>query len=190
MTAAANPVLRKALFLDRDGVINLDHGYVYRPEQIEFCAGIFDLVRHARGLGYAVVVVTNQSGIARGLYTEDDFARLSAWMLDCFAQQGAPLDRIYHCPDHPTEGLGAHRRESPLRKPNPGMLLLAAQELCLALADSVMVGDKATDIKAGIRAGVGCTVLVDFSARPGSGTQMPRADLVVHALADIHPCLG
>ena len=174
---------RKALFLDRDGVINVDHGYVHRTDQVEFCAGIFDVVQRARGLGYAVVVVTNQAGIGRNLYTEADFERLSAWMSAEFAGRGAPIDRFYHCPFHPEHGVGEYRRDSPLRKPNPGMLLLAAEELNLALADSVMVGDKGSDILAGQRAGVARTIRV---GRPGARDDIAaQADIVVDAVSDI-----
>lgn len=183
MTLDAGPALRKALFLDRDGVINVDHGYVHLPEQVEFCAGIFELVRRARALGYAVVVVTNQAGIGRGLYTEADLDRLTAWMSAEFARRDAPIDRFYHCPCHPEHGVGAYRRESPMRKPNPGMLLLAAQELNLALTESVMVGDKGSDILAGQRAGVARTIRV---GRPGTEDDMPvQADIAVDAVADV-----
>ena len=115
--------MRAALFLDRDGVINEDHGYVYRKEDVVFVEGIFDLCRAARARGMAIVVITNQAGIGRGYYTEADFRALSAWMLDEFARRGAPIDRIYHCPDHPEHGLGDYKRDSFDRKPNPGMIL-------------------------------------------------------------------
>lgn len=181
---------RKALFLDRDGVINVDHGYVHLAEDVEFREGIFELVRAARELGYAVVVVTNQAGIGRGYYTEEDFQRLSAWMLSVFAAEGAAIDRIYHCPDHPEHGIGVHRRESAFRKPQPGMLLQARAELGLCLADSVMVGDKDSDIEAGRRAGVRRTVLVTGTeAEAESARAEARADLVVSSLHAIVPHL-
>lgn len=176
----------KALFLDRDGVINVDHGYVYRAEQVEFRAGIFELVRQARALGYRVVVVTNQAGIGRGYYTEDDFQRLSAWMLAEFEARGAPLDRIYHCPDHPEFGIGEYRRESTHRKPAPGMLLQARDELGLSLEQSVMVGDKESDIEAGLRAGLRCNILVTESETAAEVVrQHSRADFVVAALVAV-----
>lgn len=174
---------RKAVFLDRDGVVNIDHGYVHRIDQFEFLDGIFDLVRQARALGYAVVIVTNQAGIGRGLYTEQDYQVLTAWMQAEFVHQGAPIDRVYHCPDHPEQGLGDYRRDSPLRKPNPGMLLLAAQELNLALAESVMVGDRGSDIVAGQRAGVARTIRV---GRAVAHDDIPAvADTVVDAVIDV-----
>lgn len=173
----------KALFLDRDGVINLDHGYVHRIEQVEFRDGIFELVRAAKLRGYAVVVVTNQAGIGRGFYTEDDFQRLTAWMLTEFEGRDASIDRIYHCPDHPEFGVGAYRRESMFRKPGPGMLLKAATDLGLTLPDSVMVGDTESDIEAGIRAGLRCNVLViESGADFELARQRTRADVVVSSL--------
>jgi D-glycero-D-manno-heptose 1,7-bisphosphate phosphatase len=145
----------RALFLDRDGVINVDRHYVHRVEDFEFVPGIFDLCAHAQAAGYRLVVVTNQAGIARGYYTEADFQSLTRWMLDTFARRSVVIDRVYHCPHHPTAGLGAYRRESFDRKPNPGMLLRARDELGLDLARSAFVGDKESDMEAGRRAGVG-----------------------------------
>ena len=173
---------RKALFLDRDGVINVDHGYVHRPEQLEFCPGIFELVAHARAASFAVVVVTNQAGIGRGYYTEQDFEHLTAWMLGEFERRGATIDRVYFCPDHPEHGLGQYRRDTPMRKPGPGMLLQAATELNINLALSIMVGDHETDITAGKRAGVGRTILL---AHEGTQGRLTQADVVVDSLAAI-----
>jgi len=95
---------RPALFLDRDGVINIDHGHVHRIENFEFIPGVFDLVRRANDKGWMVIVVTNQAGIAKGYYTEEAFQILSAWMIDQFQMNGARLDKIYHCPHHPEFG--------------------------------------------------------------------------------------
>jgi D-glycero-D-manno-heptose 1,7-bisphosphate phosphatase len=145
----------RALFLDRDGVINVDRHYVHRVEDFEFVPGIFELCADAQASGYRLVVVTNQAGIARGYYTEADFQRLTQWMVDAFARRSVVLDRVYHCPYHPTAGLGDYRRESFDRKPNPGMLLRARDELGLDMARSAFVGDKDSDMEAGRRAGVG-----------------------------------
>jgi D-glycero-D-manno-heptose 1,7-bisphosphate phosphatase len=147
--------LRRALFLDRDGVVNEDLGFVHRIEDFHFRPGIFELCRAARARGMALVVATNQSGIGRGLYSEGDFAALTAWMCDRFAEAGAPLDRVEHCPD-----VWPSRR----RKPGPGMLLDAAAALGLDLAASVMVGDRMTDMCAAGAAGLGMRLLF-----PGSG---------------------
>ena len=143
------------MFLDRDGVINIDHGYVCKAENFYFIEGIFELVANANAFGYIVVVVTNQAGIGRGYYSEADFYALTTWMRAQFVIRGARIDAVYFCPDHPEHGLGDYRRESVFRKPAPGMLLKAAEELSLDLSRSVFVGDKDSDIKAGVAAGVG-----------------------------------
>jgi D-glycero-D-manno-heptose 1,7-bisphosphate phosphatase len=165
-----------ALFLDRDGVVNVDHGYVHRAEQFEFMPGIFELVQTARQQGLRVVVVTNQSGIGRGLYTEDDFAQLTAWMLQRFAAEGAAIDRVEHCPSHPVHGLGAHRVDSPRRKPGPGMLLAARDALQLDMPGSLMLGDKRDDLLAGQAAGVGLNLLL--AATAPAEPLPPRAERV------------
>lgn len=145
---------RPALFLDRDGVINVDHGYVYRPENFEFIPGIFDLVRMANESEYRVVVVTNQAGIGRGYYSEAQFHALMEWMRARFVEQGARIDAVYFCPFHPDHGVGLYKRESEFRKPGPGMLLQAGLECDLAFEASVMVGDKLSDMQAAEAAGV------------------------------------
>lgn len=149
----------RALLLDRDGVINVDHGYVHSPEKFEFIEGIFDLARAAHAQQYKLVVITNQAGIARGFYSEQQFHEMSAWMCNQFVSQGAPISRIYFSPFHPTEGLGVYKRDDVSRKPRPGMVLQAKHELNLDLESSILIGDKASDIQAGISAGVGCNIL-------------------------------
>src|SRR5262245_454089 len=122
---------RSALFLDRDGVINIDRAYVHRREDFTFQEGIFELCRAAQELGYLLIVVTNQAGIARGYYTEADFANLTAWMRGEFAARDICIAGVYYCPYHPTEGIGAYRQDSPDRKPNPGMLYRARADFGL-----------------------------------------------------------
>ena len=143
-----NPPISKALFLDRDGVINHETNYLYRIADVRWIDGIFSLARTAAELGYHLVIVTNQAGIARGLYTEADFQTLTLWMRDQFAAQGAPLSAVYHCPYHPEHGIGDYRRDHEDRKPNPGMLLRAARDLNLDLAASILIGDRCSDIAA------------------------------------------
>jgi D-glycero-D-manno-heptose 1,7-bisphosphate phosphatase len=148
-------MLRPALFLDRDGVINEDANYVHRPDQVVFLDGIFDLVREANRLTIPVIVVTNQAGIGRGFYTEDQFYALMDWMRNQFVANGARLDAVYFSPFHAEHGIGAYRRESDCRKPGPGMLLRAAREWSIDLGSSVILGDKPSDMAAGVAAGVG-----------------------------------
>lgn len=149
----------RALFLDRDGVINIDRDYVHRREQVEFIDGIFELCRHARALGYLIFVITNQAGIGRGYYTEQDFLKLTHWMNRVFNAEGIVIDKTYFCPFHPEFGIGKYKMDSPFRKPRPGMILQASKEFGVDLAKSVLIGDKETDIQAGISAGVGTNLL-------------------------------
>src|ERR1700693_5115463 len=152
------PAETKALFLDRDGVINVDKNYVWRIEDFEFLPGIFELCRAAQTVGLLPIVVTNQAGIGRGYYTEQDFLTLTEWMLGEFRARGIGIGCVYHCPYPPTEGIGDFGRASPARKPNPGMILRAKDDLGLDLSQSVLVGDKDSDIDAGRAAGVGYNV--------------------------------
>jgi D-glycero-D-manno-heptose 1,7-bisphosphate phosphatase len=157
-------VVPRALFLDRDGVINIDHGYVHRPDQCEFVEGIFDMVRAFTQRDYLPVIVTNQAGIGRGLYGEDDFQAFMTWMRNEFRKQEVPIAAVYHCPDHPTAGIGVYRRENDWRKPGPGMMLQAAKDLDLDLTASWCVGDKMSDMDAARTAGTGTCVLYDTGA--------------------------
>lgn len=151
---AAWPAPRRALFLDRDGVINLDHGYVHSAARTDFLPGIFDLVRTARAAGFAPVVVTNQAGIARGLYDEATFLEYTAWVHAQFRAHDAPLFATYYCPHHPTAGIGDARRDCTCRKPQPGMLLAAALHLDIDLPASRLLGDTQKDLDAAHAAGV------------------------------------
>jgi D-glycero-D-manno-heptose 1,7-bisphosphate phosphatase len=146
--------LRPGLFLDRDGVINVDTNFLYRAEECRLIDGIADLIRTANLLGYVTCVVTNQSGIGRGLYSEADFKLLTNHISAELLQRDARLDATYFCPDHPVHGIGQYQRESEDRKPRPGMLLRAAAEHGIDLARSVLVGDRCTDLEAGNAAGV------------------------------------
>jgi D-glycero-D-manno-heptose 1,7-bisphosphate phosphatase len=163
MTVAAGS--RRAAFLDRDGVINIDRGYVYRKEDFEFVPGTLEGARRLHDAGFLLVVTSNQSGIGRGLYSEGDFATLTAWMKQRFLESGAPLAGVYYCPHHPTEATGIYRRECGCRKPAPGMLLTAARELGIDLAASIMFGDKLSDLEAARAAGVPVRVLLGTDSR-------------------------
>ncbi len=142
---ARNP----ALFLDRDGVINVEKNYLYRIEDFEFIDGIFELCRYFQAKGYKVVVVTNQSGICRGYYSEEDFTKLTKWMEREFAKEGVRIAKTYHCPHHP-DFTGS----CACRKPEPGMFLKAKEEFDIDMENSVMIGDKPSDLEAAKRAGI------------------------------------
>jgi D-glycero-D-manno-heptose 1,7-bisphosphate phosphatase len=177
---------RPGLLLDRDGVINHDSGYLHRVAECRFVDGIFDLARAFAARGFAIVIATNQSGIGRGYFGEAEFAELMGWMKEAFAREGIPISGVYHCPDHPTAGLGAYRRENPWRKPGPGMFLQAAADLGLDLGRSWCVGDQASAGAAGRAAGVGTLVLYDPLApaprREGDVWVVPRLAAAVALL--------
>lgn len=149
----------RALFLDRDGVINVNHGYVHTPDKTDWIDGIFDLAASARTAGFVLVVVTNQAGIGRGYYTDAQFREYTRWMHGVFSERGVPLLATYYCPDHPEAVSPEYRRDSGCRKPQPGMLLAAARDWDIDLSASVLVGDQPGDIEAALRAGVGARFL-------------------------------
>ena len=152
--------MQKALFLDRDGVINIEKEYLYKREDFEFIEGIFDLCRCFQSQDYLIIVVTNQSGIARSYYSEEDFLKLSDWMEKEFLKQGVKIAKIYHCPHHPD-----FSGECECRKPKPGMLLEAKNEFSIDMQHSVMVGDSERDIEAALNAGVCETYLLDAASQ-------------------------
>ncbi|GAC1425283.1 MAG: D-glycero-beta-D-manno-heptose 1,7-bisphosphate 7-phosphatase [Acidobacteriaceae bacterium] len=137
-----------ALFLDRDGVVNREVGYLIHREDVEWMPGIFSLCHTAKHLGYRIVIVTNQAGIARGLYTEQQYHELMNWMRSEFHLEGITFDGVYHSPYHPVHGIGEYKREHEDRKPGAGMLRRAAHDLHLDLTRSVLIGDRCTDMMA------------------------------------------
>jgi D-glycero-D-manno-heptose 1,7-bisphosphate phosphatase len=184
---------KRALFLDRDGVINVERGYVHRREDFQFQEGIFELCQAAQSLGYLLVVVTNQAGIARGYYTEADFLELTTWMRRQFAERQIRIADVYYCPYHPVDGIGAYKYDSPDRKPRPGMLYRARADLKLDLASSILIGDRSSDIEAARTAGVGSSILL-WSGRAAMEVQSEECH-VLRSLDDIRhrffsPALG
>ena len=150
---------KRAVFLDRDGVINVNHGYVHDVKSFKFVDGIFEVARAAHDCGYALIVVTNQSGIGRGYYSEKQFNQLTDWMCNEFLNAGAPIEKVYFSPFHPTAGLGTYKKDDVSRKPRPGMIHQAQREMNLNLESSILIGDKVSDIQAGVAAGVGLNIL-------------------------------
>ena len=148
-------VLTKAVFLDRDGVINEDTGYVSKPIDFHFIDGIFEFCRVAKANDYLLIVITNQAGIAKGYFTEKDFLELTEWMLEEFLKHGVQIDKVYYCPYHPDGCIDEYKKDSYERKPNPGMILKARDDFNIDLSTSILIGDKDSDIEAGIIAGVG-----------------------------------
>jgi rfaE bifunctional protein nucleotidyltransferase chain/domain len=177
--------LRKAAFLDRDGVINLDRAYVHSWEEFEFVPGAVEAMKALKDAGYALVVVTNQSGIARGKYTEAQYQALTAQMKAALAQAGAAVDAVYHCPHHPGGQVAEFARECDCRKPEPGMILRAVKELGLDLAQSFLVGDKPSDIEAARKAGVAKAYIVASDNEESTG-DLAGADA---SYADLQACV-
>lgn len=151
----------KALFLDRDGVINVDKNYVHKIEDFEFTEGIFEVLKHFQALGYLLIIITNQAGIGRGYYTESQFFTLTNWMINEFKKRGITISKVYYSPYHPQFGIGIYKKDSFCRKPKPGMILIAQKEFNIDLSQSILVGDKETDIEAGINAGIPVNILVN-----------------------------
>ncbi|WP_375753078.1 D-glycero-beta-D-manno-heptose 1,7-bisphosphate 7-phosphatase [Vibrio sp. HN007] len=151
---------KPAVFLDRDGVINVDHGYVHDEHDFEFIDGVFEAAKKFQDMGYLLVMVTNQAGIARGYYDEDRFLSLTQWMDWNFVDHGVEFDGFYYCPHHPENGKGDYLQDCECRKPKPGMFNSARDYLKIDMANSVMVGDKAEDMMAAEAAGVGTKILV------------------------------
>ena len=144
--------MSKALFLDRDGIINEDFGYVFEPEQFVFKTEIFPLIKKFRQAGYKVFIVTNQSGIAREYYSAEDFIVLTQWMLTELNSLEASVDDVYYCPHHPVAGKTELTMTCMCRKPQPGMFFRAAEEYNINLHESIMIGDKQSDMEAAIAA--------------------------------------
>ncbi|BEO82132.1 D-glycero-beta-D-manno-heptose-1,7-bisphosphate 7-phosphatase [Serratia marcescens] len=173
-----------AIFLDRDGTINVDHGYVHEIDNFHFIDGAIDACRELKKMGFALVMVTNQSGIARGKFSEDQFMYLTEWMDWSLADRDVDFDGIYFCPHHPEAVIEEYRQVCDCRKPQPGMLLQAQQELNIDMAASYMVGDKPEDMQAAIAAGVGTKVLVR-TGKPVTEQGEKLADWVLNSLADL-----
>lgn len=141
--------MNRALFLDRDGVVNKEKNYLYKIEDFEFIDGIFETCRYFQNKGYMIVIITNQAGIARGKYTEKDLKILNKWMIQEFENENIKISRVYHCPHHPD-----FTGECECRKPKAKMILDAQKDLNIDLKNSILVGDKNSDIEAGIKAGI------------------------------------
>lgn len=166
--------MNKALFLDRDGVVNVEKNYLHKIEDFELMEGILDVCRVYQERGYLIIIVTNQSGISRGYYTEDDFALLSRWMVEYFKNSGVTITHIYHCPHH--ESIDG---SCECRKPSPGMFLSAQKEYDFDMGASVMIGDNERDIEASLKAGVGHNILLSSEATRS------QADRIIHSLVEL-----
>ena len=180
-----NKILSKpAVFLDRDGVINVDHGYVHDEHDFEYIDGVFEAAKAFKDMGYLLVLVTNQSGIARGMFSEDRFLSLTQWMDWNFVDNGVELDGIYYCPHHAEHGIGDYKQDCECRKPKPGMFISARDFLKIDMANSVMIGDKAEDMMAAEAARVGTKVLVR-TGKPITEKGEALASVVLDSIKDV-----
>lgn len=144
---------KKALFLDRDGIINIDYGHVHKKENFEFVDGIFELCKYFQKNNYLIFIITNQAGIGKGYYKEEDFNSLTSWMISEFSKNGIVIEDVFYCPHHPND-------KCLCRKPSPKMLLDIQNKYKISLKKSILIGDKLTDVEAGERAGVSELVLI------------------------------
>lgn len=165
--------MNKACFFDRDGVLIEEMHYLSDPENVRLCDGAADAIRMMRTAGYKIVVVSNQSGVARGYFSEDDLARVEQRVQELLRAQDAAPDRTYYCVHHPKGERAEYRGDCDCRKPKPGMLLRAATELGLDLRQSLLIGDKRSDLEAGFHAGCRAAALV----RTGHGADQNIFDL-------------
>lgn len=182
--------MRPAVFLDRDGTINVDHGFVHRPEDLELIEGAAQSIARLNRADFHVIVVTNQSGVARGLFTETDVERFHLEIEARLRAAGGHIDRWYYCPFHPTDGIGAYRCESRLRKPDIGMFERACGDFDIDVTRSWMIGDKLEDMVFARRCGLrGVLVKTGHGARVLQEHREPAwfsvADSIVHAVASI-----
>ncbi len=177
-------LVKPAVFLDRDGVINVDHGYVHDEHDFEYIDGVFEATKQLQEMGYLLVLVTNQSGIARGLFSEDRFLSLTQWMDWNFVDNGVDFDGFYYCPHHSVSGIGDYKQDCECRKPKPGMFISARDFLKIDMEKSVMVGDKAEDMMAAQSAGVGTRVLVR-TGKPVTNKGESLASVVLDSIKDV-----
>jgi len=148
-----------AVFLDRDGTINEEVGYLDDLAKLKIIPTAFDAIRLLNAAGLKTVVITNQSGVARGIFSEEFVKRTHAYLREMLEKQNAVIDRFYYCPHHPTEGIGPYRQICACRKPAAGMLLQAAEDLDIDLSRSYIVGDRYNDMEAGKNVGAKCILV-------------------------------
>ncbi len=173
-----------AIFLDRDGTINVDHGYVHQIDDFQFIDGSIEAMQRLKQQGFSLVVVTNQSGIARGRFTEAQFMALTEWMDWSLADRGVELDGIYYCPHHPEGQISELAITCDCRKPQPGMFFSAQQQLGIDLSASWMVGDRLEDMQSARAAGIGHCILVR-SGQPFTAEAEAAADAILESLAEL-----
>ena len=175
--------MERAVFLDRDGTIIEDVGYLDDCSRIKFLPGAVEFIRLLNKSGYKVIVVTNQAGVAKGYFSEEKLQEINARLLAIISGLGAHINKIYYCPHHIEGTVEEYKKECSWRKPNPGMIKEAAREYDLDMANSFMIGDKISDIEAGYRAGCR-TILLTGQGRADAAWDVTKADHVAASLYD------
>jgi D-glycero-D-manno-heptose 1,7-bisphosphate phosphatase len=178
-------VSRRAAFIDRDGVINEERGFVHKIEDFVFLRGAIEALQQLKAAGYLIAVITNQSGIARGLYTEEDYRKLTGHMQARLEAQGVTLDAVEYCPHLPDAVEPSYRLDGDCRKPRPGMIERARRYLGADVGESILVGDRVSDVEAGRRAGVGRCFLV----RSGCALDALAGPLADGLYSDLAACV-
>ncbi|ACS98443.1 D-glycero-beta-D-manno-heptose 1,7-bisphosphate 7-phosphatase [Aggregatibacter aphrophilus] len=176
--------MNKAVFLDRDGTLNIDYGYVHKIDDFHFIEGSIEALKKLKEMGYLLVLVTNQSGIARGYFSEQEFLQLTEWMDWSLADRDVDLDGIYYCPHHPEAKLAEFKQDCDCRKPKSGMLLQAIEELNIDPARSIMIGDKIEDLFAGQGAKIRTNILVR-TGKELTAKGEDKADYILDSIADL-----
>ncbi|WP_392564892.1 D-glycero-beta-D-manno-heptose 1,7-bisphosphate 7-phosphatase [Orbus wheelerorum] len=170
--------MKPAIFLDRDGTINIDYNYVHKIDDFHFIDGVIEAMAELKKMGYLLVITTNQSGIARKIFSQEQFDTLTQWMDWSLIDRGVEIDGVYYCPHDPIDS------DCECRKPKPGMIFTAQKDLDIDIANSYMVGDRVSDLVSGKNAGVKKTVLV----RTGDAVTIEaekEADWIIDSLADL-----
>ncbi len=160
----------KAIFLDRDGVLNLDPGFLHKREDLEFYPDVIDGLIELTKMVFKLIIVTNQAGIARGIYSEDTYKKFEKEFIDelnILSNNKITIDAVYYCPHHPTEGVGKYKQNCECRKPNSGMLRTSQKDFNLDLTKSFIIGDRRSDIQAGKN--VGCKTILVQTGHAGQG---------------------
>lgn len=156
-------ILKPAVFLDRDGTINVEKNYLYRIEEFEYKPGVIEGLKKLDDMGFILVIITNQSGIARGIYTEEDFRKLNGWMLVDLEDKGVKISGVYHCPHHPRGRVPEYAVRCRCRKPSTGLFWRAQKELQIDMDKSFAIGDRLRDLTVCKESGVQGVLLVDGS---------------------------
>ena len=175
-------MLNKVIFLDRDGTINEEINYLYKKDEFIFISGVVKAIKIFHQLGYKVIVITNQAGVARGYYSENDIEILHKYLDELLRLEGTYIDAYYYCPHHPEGTIEDYKGKCECRKPNIGMIEQAAKDFDISLEDSIIVGDKEIDVQTGKNSGIGKCILV----RSGHSFQEDEttADIIFDKLYD------